>query len=214
MRKIILFSSLLNRPRLSLGLLVGFLAYFLLVRYFRASQALLLSFDLGCLLFLGSLFALMLNATPQKMLQRARKQTDGQWTVLIFSLITIGTVMVALHDELLDSKSKMNWSVASAAASMVLSWLFLAVNFAQEYAHQYVIKSQQQDGGLLFPGTHEPDYWDFLYFSLVLSMACQTSDVQITSSHLRRLVLLHSVMAFFFNVVIIAITINVVASIL
>ena len=67
---------------------------------------------------------------------------------------------------------------------------------------------------MAFPGTEHPDYFDFLYFSIVLSMCCQTSDVVVSSSSMRRLVMLHSAMSFFFNVIIFAITVNVVASVL
>jgi uncharacterized membrane protein len=71
-----------------------------------------------------------------------------------------------------------------------------------------------EDNGLVFPGTAEPDYWDFMYFSVVLSMTFQVSDVQITARPIRRLALLHGIVASFFNVTIIAITVNVVAGIL
>ena len=100
--------------------------------------------------------------------------------------------------------------VALASSTIFLAWLFVAVVFAQHYAHIYYLKP----GQLVFPGTDAPDYLDFTYFSVVLSMCCQTSDVAITSSSLRRLVMLHSVVSFFFNVIIIAITVNVVAGVL
>jgi uncharacterized membrane protein len=123
-------------------------------------------------------------------------------------------VLLALRDELHAGKAQATFSVAFAGLSIVLSWLFLATNFAQEYAHQYALNRHVNDGGLLFPGTPEPDYWDFMYFSLILSMACQTADVQITDGKMRRFALLHSVLAFFFNVGIISITINVLAGVL
>ena len=82
--------------------------------------------------------------------------------------------------------------------------------FAQQYAHSFYVKA----GQLVFPGTEQPDYWDFTYFAVVLSMCCQTSDVAVSSSSMRRLVMLHGVVSFFFNVIIIAITVNVVAGVL
>ena len=100
--------------------------------------------------------------------------------------------------------------IALATSTIFLSWLYVAVVFAQHYAHSYYLTP----GQLAFPGTESPDYLDFTYFSVVLSMCCQTSDVAITSSSFRRLVMLHSVVSFFFNVIIIAITVNVVAGVL
>ncbi len=67
-------------------------------------------------------------------------------------------------------------------------------------------------GGLEFPSENQPDYWDFMYFSYVVGMTCQVSDVQITGRYLRRLALIHGVVAFFFNTIILALTINILAS--
>ena len=69
-------------------------------------------------------------------------------------------------------------------------------------------------GGLLFPGKEEPDYWDFLYYSLVVAMTAQVSDVQITSKAIRRLTTVHGVASFFFNVTVLALTVNIVASLM
>ncbi|HZY33712.1 MAG TPA: DUF1345 domain-containing protein, partial [Rhodanobacter sp.] len=101
--------------------------------------------------------------------------------------------------------------LAVGVLSVVLSWLFLNVMFAVHYAHGYYGDFGEKHAGLEFPDTPEPDYWDFAYFSIVIGMTFQVSDVQITSKYLRRVVLLHSVIAFFFNVFIIAITVNIVA---
>jgi len=201
--------SLLGRPRLFFAILTALACYAVLVPFMRASQAVLLAFDIGAVIFLASIVHLMSKGTPAVMRRRAERQPYGKWTVVILTLITIAMVLLALHDELRASKAQATHSVAFAGVSIVLSWLLLATNFAQEYAHQYALNRHINDGGLLFPNTPEPDYWDFMYFSLILSMACQTADVQITDGRMRRLALLHRVMAFFFNVGIISITINV-----
>jgi uncharacterized membrane protein len=206
--------SFLARPRLLLALLVALFCYAVLTPYMRASQAVLLAFDIGAIFFLVSIGHLMFKATPAVMRRHAERQMYGKWTVMILSLVTIGMVLLALHDELRAGKAQASYSVAFAGLSIVLSWLLLATNFAHEYAHEYALNRHINDGGLLFPGTPEPDYWDFMYFALILSMACQTADVQITNGRMRRLALLHSVMSFFFNVGIIAITINVLGGVL
>lgn len=218
--------ALAARPRLVIGFALAAVGYVVLSHYLRASQAVLLAFDLGAGFFLISIARVMSRATTQAMRLRAERQSYGRWTVILLSVLTIGMVMLALHDELRAGKAQAAHSVAFAGLSIVLSWLFLATNFAQEYAHEYALNrhnvtsnainatNAQSDGGLLFPGTPEPAYWDFMYFSLVLSMACQTADVQITDGAMRRLALLHSVMAFFFNVVILSITINTLSGVL
>jgi uncharacterized membrane protein len=98
-----------------------------------------------------------------------------------------------------------------AGSSIVLTWLFINVMFALHYAHGFYGDYGKPHQGLEFPGRENPDYWDFAYFSIVIGMTFQVSDVQITSRELRRVVLLHSVIAFFFNVFIIAVTVNIVA---
>lgn len=91
--------------------------------------------------------------------------------------------------------------------------------FALYYAHLYY-RDDRESGtegnvkGLDFPEEKQPDYWDFLYFSLVIGMTCQVSDVQVTSRSMRRLALMHGVLTFFFNTVILALSINIVAGLL
>lgn len=209
--------SLIARPRLLTAVAMALVCYAALTAYMRAPQAVLLAFDIGVIFFLASIVQLMSKATPALMRRRAERQIYGKWTVVILSVITIGMVLLALHDELRAGRAQAadsTFGVVFAGLSIVLAWLLLATNFAQEYAHQYALNRHINDGGLLFPSTPEPDYWDFMYFSLILSMACQTADVQITDGRMRRLALLHSVMAFFFNVGIISITINVLGGVL
>jgi uncharacterized membrane protein len=90
--------------------------------------------------------------------------------------------------------------------------------FALHYAHFFYGDSDDPTGaearGLAFPGHAEPDYWDFLYFAFVIGMTFQVSDVQIEDHRLRRIALAHGVLAFFFNVVVLALTINIIASLL
>ncbi len=206
--------SLLGRPRLLLAIVVALVCYALLTPHIRASQAVLLAFDVGAIFFLVSIVQLMSKSAPDVMRRRAERQMYGKGTIVIFSMLTLGIVLLALHDELRAGKAQASLSVVFSGLSIVLAWLLLASNFAQEYAHRYSLNRHINDGGLMFPNTPEPDYWDFMYFSLTLSMACQTADVQITDGRMRRLALLHSVMAFFFNVGIISITINVLGGVL
>jgi uncharacterized membrane protein len=101
--------------------------------------------------------------------------------------------------------------------TLLLSWLMLQTTFAFRYAHEFYTISpgrNDPDGGLTFPDEPEPDYFDFLYFSLVLGMTFQVSDVQITARKLRRLAALHGLLSFLFNAVIIALTVNIAASLL
>ncbi len=177
----------------------------------RPATAVLLAFDLAAVVFLGILARLFNRSTPLHMRTQARAQDTGRWGVLWSAVVLATVVLAALSNELHAARGGGVLALAVGVLSVVLSWLFLNVMFAIHYAHGYYGDFGEKHAGLEFPDTPEPDYWDFAYFSLVIGMTFQVSDVQITSKYLRRVALLHSVIAFFFNVFIIAITVNIVA---
>ena len=90
-----------------------------------------------------------------------------------------------------------------------LSWAFIHTIFTLHYAHEYYGEHRGSEGGLRFPGK-DADYWDFVYFSFGIGMSAQVSDVAVTEKRIRRIVMFHSIMAFFFNVTLLALTMNLV----
>jgi uncharacterized membrane protein len=206
------FHYVKSRPRMSASLIIFLLASVALVQMkLPVASAILLAFDLAAVVFLGSLAHMFNRASQEHMRRQARAQDTGRWGVL-WSGITLSTVvLVALSNELHAATAGGVLALVVGATSVVLSWLFLNTMFAIHYAHGFYGDYGDKHTGLDFPGTEQPDYWDFVYFAIVIGMTFQVSDVQITSRYLRRVVLLHSVIAFFFNVFIIAITVNIVA---
>lgn len=97
-----------------------------------------------------------------------------------------------------------------ALVTVALSWTFVHVIFAFHYAHLFYAPAAGggDRSGLIFPGDDDPDYWDFLHFSLIIGVAAQTADVQISDKGLRRTSTVHSVTAFVFNTVVVALTVN------
>lgn len=203
-------TRIIRRPRLFISALIAIALFFVLSPYMPTSRAMLISFNVGAGFFLAMILVLMFRADKTSMQRRAKLQDEGKWTVLVLSLIVAAVVLLALSHELHAAKEKSLADIALASSTIFLAWLFVAIIFAEHYAHSFYMKP----GQLIFPGTETPDYLDFTYFSIVISMTSQTSDVTITASAFRRLVLLHSVVSFFFNVIIIAITVNVVAGVL
>lgn len=108
--------------------------------------------------------------------------------------------------------------VTLSGLTIVGSWLLVHTIFASHYARLYYQEGKTlaecKDDGLDFPGDTEPDYWDFLYFSFVIGMTSQVSDVAVRSRTLRRLSLLHGILSFFFNTSLLAMTINLVAGLI
>ena len=100
--------------------------------------------------------------------------------------------------------------------TIALSWLFVQVIFALHYAHEFYASDRAGNDrqGLLFPGEDDADYWDFLHFSLIIGVANQTADVQISSQRLRRIATLHSIVSWLFNTVILALAVNLAVNLL
>lgn len=206
---------LTKRPRFNLSatLFVVLVAVFV-ASGLGAARAIVLAFAIASAVFL-TLIARMFarGGSTESIRARARKEDQGRWGHLLTSIAVSAVVLVALGVELQASKAGGALGIALAATCLLLSWLFTNTMFALHYAHTYYgdDRSRQPLGGLDFPGREQPDYWDFAYFAMVIGMTFQVSDVQITDRRLRRIALVHSVAAFFFNVVIIALSVNIVA---
>jgi uncharacterized membrane protein len=174
-----------------------------------------------CFLFLS--WALMLKTTPELMSRNAKFQDDGR--VVILSLITAAAfasllaIGFILHDTKGLSTGLLSLHIVLSIFTIVGSWLLVHTIFASHYAKDYYQDDPSTPevddmGGLDFPNCAQPDYWDFLYFSFVIGMTSQVSDVQILSRRLRRLALFHGVLSFFFNTAIVAMSINIIAGLI
>jgi uncharacterized membrane protein len=163
----------------------------------------------------------MARANPVTMRRIALQQDEGRVVILglltasaCISLLAIGFM---LHDKGITG-SVLALHLALAALTIIGSWLLVHTIFALHYARAYYQNHQtlqdRKAEGLDFPSDLEPDYWDFLYFSFVIGMTSQVSDVEITSRPMRRLALGHGVLSFFFNTTILAMSINIIAGLI
>ena len=100
----------------------------------------------------------------------------------------------------------------AAALTILLSWALIHTILALHYAHEFYAEHRNSGQGLEFPGGEPPNYWDFIYFSFVIGMTSQVSDVPVTSRTIRKTVIAHSVVSFIFNVTLLALSFNIVAS--
>lgn len=141
------------------------------------------------------------------------------WIVLIAALTSAGSLSFLFKSAQSESPRLLALHVGLTFLALGFSWLLIHTRFAFHYAHCYYNASQLQqrsktDGGLDFPGEREPDYLDFAYFSFVIGMTSQVSDVVVTSRAMRRLIMVHGLLAFGFNVVVVALSVNIFASLL
>ena len=222
----LLGQHLLNRtplgshPRLIASTAAAILIYFLPWGQAALATRFLIAADSGILLFLAAVWFMMVRATPEGMRQRAAREDENRYAVLFVSVTAaiaiLMTIVFELHGLKDLSGAREGLNVTLAVGTIVLSWFFMNTTFALHYAHGYYgdadpSSNYKPSGGLIFPGQREPDYWDFLYFSFVLGMTFQVSDVQIEEHTLRREALAQGVLAFFFNVAVLALTINIIA---
>ena len=184
----------------------------------RWSQAVIGGFDIAALLFISSLWGLTRDDTPARMRADARANDSNRFGVLVITSLVMLVIVTAVAIELPEARRLQGSTHAAALLlvlfSMVVAWLFSNLIFALHYAHMYF--RDDGVGGLRFPHTgeapHCPDYWDFAYFALTIGMAFATADVEIHRPDIRRVAVVHSAVAFFYNLVVLAFTINVTAS--
>jgi uncharacterized membrane protein len=167
------------------------------------------AFDAAALLFF-ILISSIFNDEADGMRRSARANDANRAGLLVITAI-VSLVVLASVTAVLTQESKPKPSeVVLIVGTLALSWLFSSLIYALHYAHMFYGEAKGKDaGGVQFPDTKEPDYWDFLYFSTCLSMTFQVSDMDITSGRMRRVVMFHCLAAFVFNLGIIAFTINV-----
>ncbi|MBN8713352.1 MAG: DUF1345 domain-containing protein [Xanthomonadales bacterium] len=178
----------------------------------KPDRSVLLAFDLAAAVFLGATVTMFSRADAQSIRRRARREDEGYWGFLLSSAALAVVALLALAVELHSTRQAGGLQIALAVCSLILAWLFMNTMFALHYAHEFYGDDGTRDAGLDFPGNADPDYWDFVYFAFVIGMTFQVSDVQINARGIRRVALVQSVLAFFFNVIVIALSVNIVAS--
>lgn len=179
----------------------------------RILTCVLAGWNTGVVLYLAQIFWIMAHWPIDRIRQRACVEDEGAPALLVLTTASALASLAAVISELGHGPSA--YQVALGAATVLLSWTFMHVIFALHYAHEFYGEGgDDRIGGLDFPGNEEPDYWDFLYYSLVVAMTAQVSDVQITSKTIRRMTTLHGVVSFFFNVTVLALTVNIVSTLM
>ncbi len=219
------YGAVRGHPRLFLGMLLSFVVYFFIPHDFRLSTKLLIAWNVGTWLYFVLSAWLVTTANEDSMRRLAKASDEGRLLVLLLASIaaiaSIGAIVAELGATKDMSGLQKGLHVGLAAATILSAWFFIHLTYALHYAHEYFDeletkpgKPPQYAGGLKFPGTDDPDYFDFLYFSFIIGVASQTADVEITDSEMRRVSLAHSILAFFFNSAVLALTINIAAGLI
>jgi uncharacterized membrane protein len=179
------------------------------------------SWDLGTLVYLGLAWALIARADANSTRDHASAQDQSGYLIFLFvvsaacaSIVAIGFVVGTIRELAFWPRA---WHLTLTVTALISSWLLIQTVFAFHYARRYYDvgrRKQAQEAELLFPGTREPDYMDFAYYSFVIGMTSQVSDVAVTTRRMRRLTLSHAFLAFVFNIAVLALSINIIASVI
>ena len=202
-----------GRPRLfgSLGVALVIGVALAVATDWRSATRVLVGWDVFLTLYLALAAHLMTVSSIERIRQRAALEDEGQITILVLTVAAALASLGAIFAELGAGAGRRPAHIALAAATILLSWMFIHTIFALHYAHEFY--DEDIGGGLAFPGDErEPDYWDFVYFSFVIGMTSQVSDVGVTNRQLRRIVTAHGVVSFVFNATLLALTVNIAAS--
>jgi uncharacterized membrane protein len=190
-------------------LLVGVGAAF--IYHQRLSLGILAAFDVAALVFLISILPMLRTDDEAKIRQQAARNDANRGVLLAITGVVTTVVLVAIAAE--SSADNLGWGTkALIIATIILAWLFSNLVYAVHYAHMAYGDGGDECRSLDFPKTETPVYSDFVYFAFTLGMTFQTSDVQIQDQSVRRVVVAHSLAAFFFNIGVLAFTINVLGS--
>jgi uncharacterized membrane protein len=218
------FHQLGAMPRFFIALTPAAIVFFLTNSKSTTIQSISvwISFALATLFLEG---ITMFTAHPREITHIVKKQDFSR--ILIFLIILVASfvslfAIVALLRRLPGAGEKgYYYHIALFVGSVVSSWFLIHTVFTFRYAHLFYTGDDKEygvdkkhRGGLIFPNDKTPDYLDFAYFSFVIGMTFQVSDVQISSSSIRRLALLHGLLSFLFNTVILAISINIIAGLI
>lgn len=194
------------------------LACAVLIPRFSASSCAIAGWDAFCALYVGLTLGVIAREGPDEIRARAAGQDEGQAVIPALVLAACGASLAAVGMELSLAQHEHGLEkavrVAAAFLTVAGSWLVMQIVLALHYAHEFYAADPdtgEDAAGLAFPGGEPPDYWDFLHFSIVIGVASQTADIAFTAKALRRVGTAHSLIAFVFNTLILALTINLVA---
>lgn len=206
------------RPRLVACVALGLLVYFALRLAWGAavSASTLVGWNVGALAYLAMAWRTMATTDVQGIRDRALAYDEGRLAILLVVVVAALAVLLAVGTQLGQVKdlhgSMRAAHIGLAALTVLTSWLFTQVLFAQHYAHDfYSARLRSAEDPLMFPGTPNPAYSDFFHFACVIGAAAQTADISFNGSALRPVGTLHCVLAFFFNATLLALSINLAA---
>jgi uncharacterized membrane protein len=180
----------------------------------KPEEAVILGFNIAATGFILASIPLFLQDHAEDLRRRGARDDGGRGFLLLCSVIVLFAVVASLARMIQTKESVTMPDLLEVIATLALAWLFVNVIYAHHYGHMYYDQIDHGDaGGLAFPGGGEPVFVDFCYFAFCIGMTSAVSDVNIESSAMRRTATLHAMLAFAFNLGILALVINVLSGV-
>jgi uncharacterized membrane protein len=201
-----------GRPRTFISVAIGVVAFFLLPTSLRAVTRALIGWDVFTAIYLLLVYTMVVRSGLSHIKRNAVLEDDGRFLILLIASLGAFASIAAIVSELGASHHAVP-ELVLAMVTITLSWAAVHTTFALHYAHEFYRGTKP--GGLQFPSgaTHEhADYWDFVYFSFVIGMTAQVSDVGITDKTIRRTATAHGIVSFVYNTALVALMVNIAAS--
>jgi uncharacterized membrane protein len=204
-----------GRPRTFAAIIIGVLTFLLLPLFsgsLRPVTRALLGWDSFVAVYLLLVYFMMFRCGLAYIKRNAVLQDDGRFVILLVAALGAFASVAAIVFELGASQHSVP-ALILATVTIALSWAAVHTTFALHYAHEFYRTAKP--GGLQFPGGDEQehaDYWDFVYFSFVIGMTAQVSDVGITTKTIRRTATAHGIVSFIYNTALVALMVNIAAS--
>jgi uncharacterized membrane protein len=200
------------RPRTFASVIIGIVAFLLLPSSLRPITRALLGWDICIAAYLLLVYTMVVRSGLAHIKRNAVRQDDGRFLILMVTALGAFASIAAIVFELGASQHSVP-ALTLATVTIALSWAAVHTTFALHYAHEFY--RGPKPGGLQFPSgdTRESaDYWDFVYFSFVIGMTAQVSDVGITDKTIRRTATAHGIVSFVYNTALVALMVNIAAS--
>jgi uncharacterized membrane protein len=199
------------RWRLLVSGVFGLALIALLPDSFLHVTRMLIGWDAGIALYLVLIFMMVLESDSSSVCRHAAMQDEGRYAVPILTvtagMASLAAIIVWLH--LTPDTESQPTHLALLFLTTLLSWAFIHTIFALHYAHEYYAEHRGKGSGLRFPGGGKPNYWDFIYFAFTVGTSNAVSDVEVTARAIRKTVTIHALVAFIFNVTMIALTVSI-----
>ena len=210
-------NTLIRRPRLLIGLGLGLAAYLATPSDIRQATRALVGWNVGAWAFIALVLYMMATSAEGDIRRRAHQEDEKPLALLIIAVLAAGAAIAAIMWELGPVKDmhgiNKGLHLALVGATVLSAWAFTNLMFALHYAAQYYVEDGSDDdcvqGGFAFPQCDRPGWAEFCYQAFVIGCACATADVNVTSRGARQVCLVQGVLAFFFNTIILALTINI-----